>query len=73
MHVRGSGMRFIRIPTRFKTPAFRPERAPPRPEVPGLRGRSGGDANSSTPQSTGLKAGDKLVVQKGSVRWGAAS
>jgi hypothetical protein len=53
---------FIRIPTRFKTPAFRPERAPPHPEGWGLRVLSGGDANSSTPKSTGLKAGDKLVA-----------
>jgi hypothetical protein len=27
-----------------------------------LRACSGGDANPSTPKSTGLKAGDKLVV-----------
>jgi hypothetical protein len=51
----------IRIPTRFKTPAFRPEYAPPGPKGQGLRACSGGDANPSTPKSTGLKAGDKLV------------
>jgi hypothetical protein len=52
---------FIRIPTRFKTPAFRPEYAPPGPKGQGLRACSGGDANPSTPKATGLKAGDKLV------------
>jgi serine/threonine-protein kinase HipA len=59
---------FIRIPTRFKTPAFRPEYAPPRPKGQGLRACSGGDANPSTPKSTGLKAGDKLVVSVCSIR-----
>jgi hypothetical protein len=36
--------------------------APPRPIGQGLRACSGGDANPSTPKSTGLKAGDKLVA-----------
>jgi hypothetical protein len=54
-------VQFIRIPTRFKTPAFRPEYAPPCPKGQGLRACSGGDANPSTPKYTGLKAGDKLV------------
>jgi hypothetical protein len=56
-----SSSKFIRIPTRFKTPAFRPEYAPPGPKGQGLRACSGGDANPSTSNSTGLKAGDKLV------------
>jgi hypothetical protein len=33
---------FILIPIRFKIPAFRPERAPPRPEGRGFNVRSGG-------------------------------
>jgi hypothetical protein len=33
---------FILIPIWFKTPAFRPEREPPRPEGRGFNVRSGG-------------------------------
>ncbi|GEM_PF-4498493 len=48
------------ISIRVKTPAFRPESVPPRPQGRGFRVRSGGDTNPSTPKFTGLKAGDNL-------------